>query len=62
MSSIRFLKANRVGKLIRPNGYNFPVGLSGLITSKTVVDYLVVAGGGGGGGDINTTGSGGGGA
>ena len=60
--SILFSKNFSTGSFVRPQGYTFPVGLSELITSNTVVDYLVVAGGGGGGGDINTTGSGGGGA
>ena len=47
MSAIKYLKANRVGKLVRPNGYGFPVGLGS--NPNLFVDYLVVAGGGGGG-------------
>lgn len=35
---------------IRPDGFEFPIGLN-LALSNTVVDYLVVAGGGGGGAD-----------
>jgi len=40
-----------IRRLGRPAGYNYPIGLNGLITttSNTVVDYLVVAGGGSGG-------------
>ena len=38
-----------IRRLGRPPGFNFPIGLSGIITttSNTVVDYLVVAGGSG---------------
>jgi hypothetical protein len=35
---------------IRPEGYEYPVGLTGQTGGPTSVDYLVVAGGGGGGG------------
>ena len=28
MSAIKFILGNRVGKLVRPQGYGFPVGIS----------------------------------
>ena len=39
-----------IRRLGRPAGYNYPTGLSAIITetSNSVVDYLVVAGGGSG--------------
>ena len=51
MPAIKFLKNKNTGKLVRPQGRAFPVGL-GVATSggPTSVDYLVIAGGGGGGG------------
>ena len=48
MPSILFLKNKNSGKLVRPSGHTFPVGLS---AASFPVNYLVVAGGGGGGGD-----------
>ena len=51
---IVFIKNNFVSSLVRPKGYNFPVGLSVDGVPTLSVDYLIVAGGGhgtsGGGG------------
>ena len=54
MSAIKFIKSSVSGKLIRPQGYGFPAGLSAAntsltVTSNTSVDYLVVGGGASGG-------------
>jgi hypothetical protein len=46
MPAIKFLKNKNTGKLVRPQGGAFPVGLS---LGSFKVDYLIVAGGGGGG-------------
>jgi hypothetical protein len=47
---VKFLNQNIVVNSTRPTGYKFPTGLSQiLLSSNTVVDYLVVAGGAGGG-------------
>ena len=53
MANIKFITANKNGKLIRPKNYAYPSGLSlGTLIpiSSLTVDYLIVAGGGGGGG------------
>ncbi len=45
---VKFLNQNITTNSIRPTGYKYPVGLQGIFTANTAVDYLVVAGGGGG--------------
>ena len=52
---IKYINKPATGSFfLRPQGYRFPVGVNGNITTPgvaaiSVVDYLVVAGGGGGG-------------
>ena len=48
MPSILFLKNKNSGKLVRPSGHTFPVGLS---ASTLNINFLVIAGGAGGGND-----------
>jgi hypothetical protein len=61
--SILFSKNFSTGSFVRPQGYNFPVGLTiaGAASGNVAVEYLVVAGGGGGGGGISGGNHGGGG-
>ena len=61
MPSIKYLKNANAGKLVRPQGFTYPVGLFNTgdgNNGPTSVDYLVVAGGGGGGGNIGGGGGG----
>jgi hypothetical protein len=57
---IRYINADPNLNFTRPTGFVFPTGLNGIITSNTVVDYLVVAGGGGGNGGLGGGGGAGG--
>jgi hypothetical protein len=49
MPAIKFLKNKNTGKLVRPQGGAFPVGLTSGAVDTFSIDYLVVGGGGGGG-------------
>ena len=49
MSAIKFIKSSVSGKLVRPQGYGFPVGLGVGGYLPLTVEYLVVGGGGAGG-------------
>ena len=46
---ISFLKstANNNGYAVRPSGYTFPAGLSGVSSPTVSLNFLIVAGGGG---------------
>jgi len=61
MASINFFKNKTDGKLVRPRGQGFPIGIS-TVAANATIDYVVVAGGGGSGSfAYNTAGGGAGG-